>query len=67
MSGSVNKLHGKGPAQVKVSMVKDFLKYSSGARSFKEIATKGFTVQSDAVTLKLMSRKARVKGGRGVL
>ena len=63
----VTKLHGKGPAQIKVPMVKAFLKYNSGARSFKDIATKGFTVQSDAVTLKLMARKARMKSGRGAL
>ena len=47
-------------------MVKEFLKYNSGARSFKPIATKSFTVQSDAVTLKLMSRKARVTGRGGL-
>jgi hypothetical protein len=62
----VTKLHGNGPAQVKVQMVKEFLKYNSGARSFKPIATKSFTVQSDAVTLKLMSRKARVTGRGGL-
>ena len=49
---NVEKLVGVGLSRLRPAMVKQYLKYSTGSRSFVPIVTKGFTVQSDAVILK---------------
>merc|ERR1711990_268856 len=59
---SVEKLTGVGPSRLRPAMVKQYLKYNSGSRSFVPIATKGFTVQSDAVVLKLAARSGSGSG-----
>ena len=62
---NVEKLVGVGPSRLRPAMVKQYLKYSTGSRSFVPIATKGFTVQSDAVILKLAARSSMNSGAGG--
>ena len=48
---SVNKVFGKGPNHLTDDMVSQFYRYNSGRKEFAPVATRSFTVRTDAVAL----------------
>ena len=47
----VERIYGKGPPELKDAMVQQFYRYNSGRKEFSAVATRSFTVRTDAVAL----------------
>mmetsp|Transcript_7810 Transcript_7810/g.12496 ORF Transcript_7810/g.12496 Transcript_7810/m.12496 type:complete len:115 (+) Transcript_7810:1505-1849(+) len=50
-TGEVMRMYGNGPTSIDESMVELFFKYDSGAKEFKPLPSKKFSVTTDAIAL----------------
>ncbi|KAH9145963.1 hypothetical protein AeRB84_010134 [Aphanomyces euteiches] len=48
---SVYKVYGQGPADLDVTMVKQFFRYNSGKKAFVPVSTRSFTIKTDGAAL----------------
>ena len=65
VTGSINRIYGRGPKVLLVTYVDEFFKYESSSRSFKALTTKALTGTTDAVSINAAKLKKLMGIGGG--
>ena len=51
LTGSINRIYGRGPKTLPVSQIEEFYKYESSSRTFRVLPSRALTGTTDAISV----------------